>query len=174
MEERMAGKRKESLACPQCNSKVRKRADFCPHCGHAFVAGLKCINHKGTSAAGVCIICSAPFCKECGSRVNKLFLCSEHAGYEIYEGMARVLGMSDELAAKYALQCLEQVGLHPLLYSRKASPISLGAGDYTLFEASGEYDGHIINEVKVMVPCPEVLKAERVLKDLKLATTRKT
>lgn len=31
----------------------------------------------------------------------------------------------------------------PFLYSRKASPISLGAPSYTLFRASGEYDGHI-------------------------------
>lgn len=82
--------------------------------------------------------------------------------------MARVYGVSDEVTAQYASKCLEQEGLHPILYSRKASPISLGGADYTLFRASGEYDGHIINEIKVMVPCQEVLQAERVLGKLRL------
>ncbi len=64
---------------------------------------------------------------------------------------------------QYAETCLKQEGLHPTLYSRKASPISLGAPEYTLFRASGEYDGHIINELKLMVPYQEVEEAERVL-----------
>jgi hypothetical protein len=77
--------------------------------------------------------------------------------------MARVYGVSDEAAASYVSDCLFKKGLHPFLYSRKASPISIGGSDYTLFRASGEYDGHIINEIKVMVPCSEVLEAEKVL-----------
>jgi hypothetical protein len=56
--------------------------------------------------------------------------------------------------------------LHPFLYSRKASAISIGGPDHTTFRASGEYDGHIINEVKVLVPCQEVLEAEKLLRDL--------
>jgi len=82
--------------------------------------------------------------------------------------MARVLGLSDVVTAQYASKCLEQEGLHPILYSRKASPLSLGGADYTLFNAAGEYDGHIINEIKVMVPCQEVVEAERMLKRLDL------
>jgi hypothetical protein len=35
-----------------------------------------------------------------------------------------------------------------------------------LFRASGEYDGHIINEVKVMVPCQEFESAESVIADV--------
>ena len=31
---------------------------------------------------------------------------------------------------------------------------------------SDEYDGHIINEVEVLVPCQEVLRAEKLLRDL--------
>ncbi len=81
--------------------------------------------------------------------------------------MARVYGVSDEAAAQYVRQCLEQDGLHPLLYVRRASALAGGGPDYTLFNASGEYDGHIINEVKVMVPCQEVARAEQVLKSLK-------
>jgi hypothetical protein len=42
----------------------------------------------------------------------------------------------------------------------------LGGPDYSLFRASGEYDGHIINEFKLMVPCQEVEEAEAMLKEL--------
>ena len=100
--------------------------------------------------------------------MNGIFLCNEHHGYEIVEGMARVLGGSDSAQIELAKSCLEQDGLHPFIFSRKASPISLGGPDYSLFRASGEFDGHIINEYKLMVPCQEVTKAERALKKLKL------
>jgi hypothetical protein len=39
-----------------------------------------------------------------------------------------------------------------------------------MFRASGEYDGHIINEFKLMVPCQEVLDAKTILQDLKFKT----
>jgi len=80
--------------------------------------------------------------------------------------MARVYGVSDDAQARYAASCLEQQGLHAFVYLRKASPISLGGPEYTLFRASGEFDGHIINEVKVMVPLQEVLRAEGILREL--------
>jgi hypothetical protein len=156
----------QSRTCGKCSNKVQNGAEFCPNCGNAFVDGLMCKNHKSQPATGVCIICCLAYCGHCATRVNKRFLCSDHESYEIYEGMARVYGVSDEAAAQYVRRCLEQDGLHPFLYSRKASPISGGGPDYTLFRASGEYDGHIINEVKVMVPCREVLQAERILKTL--------
>jgi hypothetical protein len=35
-----------------------------------------------------------------------------------------------------------------------------------LFAAGGDYDGHAVNEIKVMVPCSEVEEAERVLVSL--------
>ena len=156
----------KSRTCGKCSSKALNDAEFCSNCGNAFIDGLKCTNHKGQAAAGVCIICCVAYCVHCATRVNKRFLCRDHEAYEIYEGMARVYGVSDEAAAQYVRRCLEQEGLHPFLFSRKASPISGGGPDYTLFRASGEYDGHIINEVKIMVPCQEVLRAEHVLKTL--------
>lgn len=158
----------DTLTCSDCHNEVKEGDEFCPHCGSLFEDGLRCTNHSGQEADGVCIICCVPYCARCGSRVNKLFLCGNHRGYEIYEGTARVFGISDDVMAQHVQTCLEQAGLHPLLFSRKASPISGGGPDYTLFLASGEYDGHIVNEVKVMVPCQEVLKAERVLQDLEL------
>jgi len=156
----------KSRICGKCRTKALGDADFCPNCGNAFAEGLRCSNHKSSDAVGICVICCLPYCSRCVSRVNKLYLCHKHEGYEIYEGMARVYGVSDEAAASYVSDCLGKRGLHPLLYSRKASPISIGGSDYTLFTASGEYDGHIINEIKVMVPCGEVLTAEKVLRTL--------
>lgn len=157
---------KNSKACSRCKCRLAEEDDFCPQCGKLQAKDVKCANHNALLAEGVCIICGKPMCRDCGTWVSKRFLCSDHSGYEIYEGMARVFGVSDEAAAQYVCKCLEQEGLHPLVYERKASAISVGGPDYTLFEASGEFDGHIINEVKVMVPCQEVVKAERVLKKL--------
>jgi hypothetical protein len=82
--------------------------------------------------------------------------------------MVRVYGASDEVNAQYVQKCLEQSDLHPMIFARKANPISGGGADHTLFRASGEYDGHIVNEMKVLIPCQEVLKAERILQDLQL------
>lgn len=156
----------KSRICSKCRTKARGDADFCPNCGTLFAEGLLCSNHKSGDAVGVCVICCLPYCMRCASRVNKLYLCHKHEGYEIYEGMARVYGVSDEAAASYVRDCLDKRGLHPLLYSRKASPLSIGGSDYTNFNASGEYDGHIINEIKVMVPCDEVLEAEKAVRAL--------
>lgn len=170
----MRNQRNKSRLCSECREQVAKDAEFCPHCGTVFAAGLHCSNHEGRDAAGVCIICCLSYCKRCASLVNKRYLCHKHEDYEIYEGMARVYGVSDAAAANYVSDCLGKRGLHPFLYSRKASPVSLGGSDYTLFEASGEYDGHIINEIKVMVPCGEVLTAEEVLVKLEPKPRKRT
>ncbi len=156
----------DELVCSHCHNDIIDTNEFCPSCGSLFKDSIVCENHRQREAEAVCIICCIPLCSECGGRVNGLFLCEKHENYEIYQGMARVFGMSDEAQARYAHSCLEQAGFHPFLYSRKVSPISLGGPDYTLFRASGEYDGHIINEIKVMVPCQEVVRAEQVLRDL--------
>jgi hypothetical protein len=44
----------------------------------------------------------------------------------------------------------------------------LGGTDYSLFRASGDFNGHIINEIKLLVPCPEVLSAEKIISELEL------
>ena len=135
----MTERTRAPISCPRCKGKVKKSTDFCPHCGHLFAAEAKCAHHKSSPAVGVCVICSLPLCRKCGSFVVKVFLCAEHEEYEVYEGMARVFGASDVSAAEYVLQCLKQVGLHPFLYSRKASAISVGGPEHTCFRASGEY-----------------------------------
>ena len=152
--------------CPRCNSTIRETDDFCPECGALFAEGVTCHHHPGREAEGVCIICSLPGCTECGGRTLGRFLCTLHRGYEIVQGMARVYGNSDAAQIEFARSCLQTTGLHPFVFTRKASPLSLGGPDYSLFRASGEYDGHLINEFKLMVPCQEVAAAEDALREL--------
>lgn len=158
----------KSDECPYCSADIGPDNEFCPECGEIMLQGVTCIHHPDSEARGACVICCVPYCSKCGRRVGGLYLCALHRDYEIYQGMARVYGISDDAQVRYAASCLEQQGLHPFVYVRKASPISLGGPEYTLFRASGDYDGHIINEFKVMVPVQEVLKAEEVLKELGL------
>ncbi len=158
----------KKIYCDNCELEIEESSDFCPRCGVLFNEGVKCTNHPSTEADYVCVICNDPFCKKCGTIVSGVFLCAQHDNYEIYEGMARVFGSSDVAQVNYVKGCLEQESLHPFVYSRKASPMHLGGSDYSLFRASGEFDGHIINEVKLMVPCGEVLEAVKIIKDIDL------
>ena len=161
------------MRCSICGNAVKDSDDFCPSCGALFEEGVNCERHPTEKAEGVCIICSTPLCAVCGGWLNGLFSCGEHHKYEIIEGMARVYGGSDAVQVQYVESCLKQEGLHPFFFSRKASPISLGGPDYSLFRASGEFDGHIINEYKLMVPFREVIDAERALTKLKLVDRRR-
>ncbi len=156
----------DSPLCPHCDAEVQADDDFCPLCGELFAEDLPCDQHSTRSAVGVCVVCAKPFCSDCGGRVQNRFLCHQHDALEIYEGMARVFGSSDAVQVEFAKSSLETADLHPLVFSRKNNPISIGGPDYTLFRAAGEYDGHIINEFKLMVPCQEVVSAEKKLREL--------
>jgi len=157
-----------NLTCSHCKNQVYEDDEFCPDCGSLFEDKVYCRIHPDESAKAACIICCEPYCAACGDWINDIFLCQDHATYEIYEGMVRVVGTSDENHAEYILNCLEQAELHPFRFVRKASPISVGGPNFTLFRASGEYDGHLINEIKIMVPAQEVFRAEAVLRRLEL------
>jgi hypothetical protein len=156
----------EKLLCDFCGTEITSDAEFCSKCGTIFIDDVSCFNHSDNDAKGVCAICHQAYCKRCGIRVNNIFLCNEHSNYEIYEGMARVYGSSDEQQVNFYKSILEDNELHPFIYVRKTSPLSVGGVDYTLFRASGEFDGHIINEIKLMVPCSEVLKAEKIIDEI--------
>jgi len=151
------------LTCEACNNSVKEDDDFCPYCGSLFIDEIFCENHIDILADGVCIICYIPFCKKCGAKINNHFLCNQHSNYEIYEGMAKVYGTLDNTSAQYAKTCLEQDGLHPVLFCRH-SPYGGSGFAYSLFEAAGDYLGNAVTEIKVMVPCQEALKAKEVLK----------
>lgn len=79
--------------------------------------------------------------------------------------MVRVYGVLDDVAAQYAKTCLEQSDLHPFLFCR-SQPKGGPRFVYALYRAAGDYDGHIVNEIKVMVPTYEVIDAEKVLANL--------
>ena len=155
-----------SIVCPHCGVEVRAHDEFCPDCGELFAESVVCHRHSAKLACGVCIVCCMPFCSTCGGRVQNRFLCDEHDMLEIVEGMARVFGSSNAAEVDFAKTSLETASLHPFVFSRKASPISLGAPEYTLYRASGEYDGHIVNEFKLMIPCQEFQQAEKKLREL--------
>ena len=163
----MPNPKKSSTICPHCGAKVRADDDFCAECGEIFGENVVCHRHSAKLASGVCIVCRMPFCSNCGGRVQNRFLCGEHDSLEIYEGMARVFGSNSVAEVEFAKTSLKTAGLHPFVFSRKASPISLGAPEYTLYRSSGEYDGHIVNEFKLMVPCQEVPSAAKKLRDLR-------
>ena len=159
---------KKQFNCNNCELEIEESSDYCPRCGTLFNRKVKCTNHSSFDAEYVCVICIEPFCKKCGYVVSGIFLCSEHEHYEVYEGMVRVYGSSDASQVNYIKGCLEQELLHPFIYSRKASPMHLGGSNYSLFRASGDFDGHIINEIKLMVPGSEVLEAEKIIEELGL------
>lgn len=157
----------EELECSICKNRVNADDEFCPECGTIFEEGILCTNHPDKDAEGVCTICCLPFCKMCGAEINSRFLCLSHSNYEIYQGMARVFGDLDDTKAQYVKSCLEQAGLHPFIYCR-VQPKGGTRLVYTLFEANGDSGGHIVNEIKVMVPCQEVVTAEETLRELKI------
>jgi hypothetical protein len=155
--------------CSICESEIKNDDDFCPNCGSLFIENVKCSVHEEINAEGVCVICCEPYCNKCGFFVHdKIFLCNEHSEYENFEGMVRVYGSSDSALVEFAKTNIETEGLHPFIFTRKSSPMHIGGTDYSLFNASGEYDGHIINEIKLMVPLQELIHAEEILRDLKI------
>ena len=169
MKRRTKPVKNESFECSECRTEVASSYEFCPRCGTLFLDHASCHNHHTRHAEGACVICCLPYCRECGRRVNNHFLCNDHQDYEIYQGMVRIHGTLDDIAAQYAKSCLEQAGFHPYLFCR-VQPRGGPRFVYTLFRAAGEYDGHLINEIKVMVPLQEAVAAERLLKKLLIVT----
>ena len=161
----------EKLLCDFCGTETSNDSEFCTKCGTIFIDNVDCFIHPDDEAKGVCAICHQAYCRKCGLRVNGIFLCNQHSDYEIYEGIARVFGSSDEQQVNLYKSILEENNLHPFIYQRKASPISLGGGDYTLFRTSGDPRGQIINEIKLMVPCSEVLLAEKIIDELEQSSS---
>jgi hypothetical protein len=152
--------------CANCSFKADDDSDYCPRCGTLFIENVKCETHPNDEAEGVCVICGKTFCSDCCHSVNNIFLCNEHDSYEIYEGMAKVFGTSDEIQIHYVKSCLEENSFHPFIYSKKSTPMQLGGNDQSLIKISGSGDEKIINEIKLLVPCGEVLEAEKLISEI--------
>lgn len=161
----------EKLLCDFCGTETSHDSDFCTKCGTIFIDNVDCFIHPDDDAKGVCTICHQAYCKKCGLRVNGIFLCNQHSDYEIYEGMARVLGSSDEQKINYFKSVLEENKLHPFLYSRKSTPLNLGGPDYlAAAHLTGDRNGNSVYEIKLLVPCAEVLQAEKIIDELEQST----
>ena len=150
----------DKLLCDFCGTEISSDSEFCTKCGTIFIDDVSCFNHSDDDAKGVCAICHQAYCKRCGLRVNSIFLCNEHADYEIYEGMARVVGSLDEQQINYYKSVLEENSLHPFIYNNTVSPFSEGGGDRILTK------GNLIYEIKMLVPCSEVLQAEKIIDEI--------
>jgi hypothetical protein len=161
----MAESQDSDLTCERCGQSVAQDAVFCRSCGALFSDQPRCSVHHSVEAAGVCVICSKPFCKDCGGDVKKIFLCDSHfAEYEIYEGMARVFGCTDNVQAQFVTTCLEQAGFHPFLYSRMFNP----GADLVALTGPRNFGRYPIVELKVLLPFSEVLNAKKTLSELDL------
>lgn len=154
--------------CTNCSFEADDDSDYCPRCGTLFIENIKCETHSKDEAEGVCVICWEPFCSDCSHSVNNIFLCNEHNDYEVYEGMAKVFGTSDEIQIHYVKSCLEGNSFHPFIHSKKSTPMQLGGNDQSLINLSGSWREKIINEIKLLVPCNEVLEAEKLISEISI------
>ncbi len=158
------------LVCDNCEFDVNESFDYCPRCGTLF-SEFNCDNHSKSEAEGVCLICEKICCSKCGLYFNDMYLCDEHNSLEIYQNMVKIHGSSDSVQIDFLISTLIDNNFHPVKFDRKNNPISGGGSDYTLFKAFGDSSGHLVNEIKILVPFVEYLKAynlvEEVLKNKK-------
>lgn len=154
----------EKLLCDYCGTEISKDSEFCTKCGTIFIDDTSCFNHSDDDARGVCAICQQAYCKRCGLRVNNIFLCNEHSDYEIYEGMARVFGSRDEQRINFLKSILIESNLHPFIYDKTSSPFVEGIDERIMSK------GNLISEIKLLIPCSEVLQAENIIDELDEST----
>jgi hypothetical protein len=82
--------------------------------------------------------------------------------------MAKVFGTSDEIQIHYVKSCLEENSFHPFIYSKKSTPMQLGGNDQSLINISGSGEEKIINEIKLLVPCSEILEAKKLISEINI------
>jgi hypothetical protein len=155
----MAGPDPQNFKCENCNAEIEESFDYCPECGAIFVSA-NCETHPEDEAKGVCIICSLPLCSKCGESVDNKFLCSDHSGYRIMQGMAGVYYEENITKLEYAKSILENEGLHPFIYSNEEK-IWPGVQTPGLNPAHGSQN-------ILMLPLNEVIRAEEIIEELEL------
>lgn len=152
-----------SMICDQCDADAVDGLKYCPNCGALYEEGVKCVLHPEVNAIGVCVLCGTAGCADCCHRGERAFLCTDHEGYEIMEGHALVLTLTDSLQSGLAEDALTSAGLHPHIYTTTYNPgvNQVSQWMYTVYERRSTY-------FKVFVPFNEVGEAQKVLEDFQL------
>lgn len=151
--------------CSNCGREIGEDDDFCPYCGAIFADEVLCDKHPFNEATGVCVVCGVPCCDACGLAMRKpgseveLFLCNHHSEYEIFEGMVKVLATRDVAEAEIAKARLEEAGLHPALFHLHV----IRGKRLVEYEPYGDGQQFNAKELRLMVPCAEVVDAESIL-----------
>lgn len=153
----------DDLQCEFCGNIVKEDDEYCFDCGHLFVDDALCSNHEDIEADGVCVICSYAFCAECGSFRDKIFLCNEHEKYEIINSFARIYGSNDLIQVEYYKNILTEEGMHPVVLDKKSNVVALAGTEYSFFKTPNKLTSPVLNEIKLLIPLQEVLKAEALI-----------
>lgn len=144
----------ELVYCEHCGEPLSSSAVFCRHCGvlvHVQDENKpECVNHPGTEAAGVCVICSKPICKECVVKHEGKIFCDEDEHIEVYEDWAVVCTCSTEYEAEMTKANLERAGIECMVFSQKDHVFFSNMGDTAI--------------VRVMVPKERINEADGILK----------
>jgi len=154
----------EYIRCSSCGDEVTPDSEFCPHCGSLFAeaGSLKCDNHRIAEAEGICIICRALLCRECGKEVHGKFFCHDHTTVEVQQDWASVFQSSDINDSALVKAFLESNGFKVLVQNfNSIGFVWDGGGDSSLSRSA------LSKPAKVFVPIPEYLKAEAALREWK-------
>ena len=159
----MTDSNESTMICDVCNANAVEGATSCAGCGSFYGEPQQCLKHGSVNGIGVCVLCGEAGCNECCAWAGSVFLCNDHAGYEIVEEHAVVFTSLSSLRGQYVLSVLQQAGLHPFDY---ASPYSPGT-DLTAIGANSTYQ-RTRSVFKIFTPFNEVGEAQKVLDELGL------
>lgn len=152
-----------SRICPICDREVCHYDEHCRFCGSLFVDNIYCTNHTDTEAEGICLICSKPFCSECGTEVIGKFFCKEHSNYELLENLVTIYGSKDYNKILAIKALLEELNLHPTIINKTEKDTLGDISYYNNFNRSDNLVEKLSEEIKILVPCQEVQEAEELL-----------
>lgn len=150
----------EEFFCTECNSEVQSDFEYCPNCGSIFTEDVCCENHTDKEAEGVCVICSLPFCEDCGESVNNLFLCGEHSEVEIFMGTAKLNIDYNLVENTYLYDLLVEEGFHPIQQSSRGMR---GSARFDSFNSTGVATS---DSSRIFVPLQEYVEAMVIVEDI--------
>lgn len=150
------------IKCPICDRVITIDKGFCDYCGSILNEELNCTIHQYHEAEGICLICSKPFCSDCGTEVIGKFFCLEHSNYEMLENLVTIYGSNDNSKIIAIKKLLEELNLHPTIINKTEKYF----GDLKIFNSinqTDKFNDDISKIIKVLVPCKEVQVAEKAI-----------